>query len=223
MTRMTLGSSAVRRFLVLASSSSIRIRIFQRVEFSSNFKIQIRILNNKNHQKNLDFSCPISKNRISRQISKKSNFFRLSKVEFSSTVPHAWNTARPSNFFQLFLEASNQKKLQHRPPQTNGWKVDLTHHTLISDKIWPRCQKQSHTSEIQLVRQIFSLVQASPAGSDHFFGPAFTKPQKFFKIQNDKMPDTQPAWRPSDAVVTRLQDEHAKYYPRSLVQLSPNH
>ena len=74
MTRMTPGSSAVRRFLVLASSSSIRIRIFQRVEFSSNFKIQIQILNNKNHQKNLDFSCPISKNRISRQISKKSNF-----------------------------------------------------------------------------------------------------------------------------------------------------
>ena len=36
MTRMTPGSSAVRRFLVLASSSSIRIRVFQRVEFSSN-------------------------------------------------------------------------------------------------------------------------------------------------------------------------------------------
>ena len=143
---------------------------------------------------------------------------------YAELIPYAWNSARPTIFFQLFLEASNQKKLQHRPPQTNGWKVDLTHHTLISDKIWPRCQKQSHTSEIQLVRQIFSLVQASPAGSDHFFGPAFTKPQKFFKIQNDKMPDTQPAWlQASDAVVNRLQDEHAKYYPRSLVQLSPNH
>ena len=142
---------------------------------------------------------------------------------YAELIPYAWNSARPTIFSQLFLEASNQKKLQHRPPQTNGWKVDLTHHTLISDKIWPRCQKQSHTSEIQLVRQIFSLVQASPAGSDHFFGPAFTKPRKFFKIQNDKMPDTQPAWRPSDAVVNRLQDEHAKYYPRSLVQLSPNH
>ena len=142
---------------------------------------------------------------------------------YAELIPYAWNSARPTIFFQLFLEASNQKKLQHRPPQTNGWKVDLTHHTLISDKIWPRCQKQSHTSEIQLARQIFSLVQASPAGSDLFFGPAFTKPLKFFKIQNDKMPDTQPAWRPSDAVVNRLQDEHAKYYPRSLVQLSPNH
>ena len=143
---------------------------------------------------------------------------------YAELIPYAWNSARPTIFFQLFLEASNQKKLQHRPPQTNGWKVDLTHHTLISDKIWPRCQKQSHTSEIQLVRQIFSLVQASPAGSDHFFGPAFTKPQKFFKIQNDKMPDTQPAWlQASDAVVNRLQDEHAKYYPRSLVQLKPNH
>ena len=109
----------------------------------------------------------------------------------SKTVPHEWNSARPTIFFQLFLEASNQKKLLHRPPQTNGWKVDLTHHTLISDKIWPRCQKQSHTSQIQLVCQIFSFIWQSPCESkksisrqnfqDSIFSVNFQK-SNFFRL-----------------------------------------